>query len=315
MSLLDNRVAIITGAARGIGLALSQVMVMQGAKVIIADNGCAADGSPEDSVVAHAAVERCNSISAHSAVAFTGNIAAPEAAALLTEFAKKEFGYIDILVNNAAVIRPDTVLNGNRDLFEFVLTNNLTSAYALTSAVAPLMKSQATAGRLPGSIVNVMAAAGVYGDYDYTAYSAANSGLMGLTRACALQLKASRINCNAVIAFANTRQTKVITDGTPSLDSEAAKYVRQTVQIDPTYVANLLAWLASSQAAAITGQLLGVRGREVLLFNQARPTKSVFTSAGALDADALAHAVMDQFSSELTDLSSSFEAWGDDPIL
>jgi NAD(P)-dependent dehydrogenase (short-subunit alcohol dehydrogenase family) len=316
MSLLDNRIAIITGAARGIGLALSQVMVMQGAKVIIADNGCAADGSPEDPVVAQAAVERCNRIAAGSAVAFTDNIASKGAAQLLVQFAKKQFGHVDILINNAAVIRPDTVLAGDRDVFEFILSNNLTSAYALTAAVAPLMRDQVSAGRLPGSIVNVMAAAGVYGDYGYTAYSAANAGLLGLMRATALQLKQHRINCNAVIPFAGTRQTTLLHQAnSPAVDPDTKDYVRQTTQIAPTYAANLLAWLASPQAAAITGQLLGVRGREILLFNQSRPAKSVFTSAGALDSDALAHAVMDQFANELTDLFSSMQAWTDDPIL
>jgi NAD(P)-dependent dehydrogenase (short-subunit alcohol dehydrogenase family) len=316
MSILKNRVAIITGGARGIGLALSQVMVMQGAKVIIADNGCAPDGSPEDSVVTQAAVQRCNQIAAGSTIAFTDNIATEGAPELLVALAKKQFGYIDILINNAAVVQPDHVLAGNRALFEFILTNNLTSAYHLTTAVAAVMREQVQTRRIPGSIVNVMGAAGIYGDYDHTAYSVANSGLLGLTRSTALQLKSFGINCNAVIAFAGTRQTGNNSQLNSNLtDPDTPDYVRQTNRIAPTYAANLLAWIASPQAASITGQLLGVRGREVLLFNQSRPTKSIFTSAGVLDADALAHSVMDQFTNELTDLLSAASAWSGDPIL
>jgi NAD(P)-dependent dehydrogenase (short-subunit alcohol dehydrogenase family) len=313
MNLLDNRIAIITGGARGIGLALSQIMVMQGAKVVIADNGCATDGSPEDPVVAEAATARCNQISAGSAVAFNDNLADPTAPGRLAEFAKAQFGYIDILINNAAVTRPDALLLGDRAAFEFVIANNLTTAYALTAAVAPVMRTQFRTGRLPGSIVNVIGASGIYGDHDFTANSVANSGLIGLTRSTALQLKAHGINCNAVMAFAATRQTLAIKKS--SSDTDLVDYIRAETQIAPSYAANLLAWLASPQAGAISGQIFGARGREILLFNQSRPVRSVFTGAGALDADALAQSVMDQFASELTELCSSIQSWSDDPIL
>lgn len=309
--ILDGRVAIVTGAARGIGLALAQVMVMQGARVVIADNGCAIDGSPEDSVVADAAVDRCNQISSNSAIAWRENVAAKGMAEQLVSDTLKHFGAIDLVVNNAAVQRADNVLQSDRDLFDYVVTNNLTSAYSLMAAAAPHMQAQIAAGRLPGSIVNVIAAAGVYGTYGHAAYSAAKAGLWGLTRSTALDLKKSRITCNAVMPFANTRALKALGGDHDSV----ADYKRANSGISTGYAANVITWLASSQAAAVTGQLIGVRGREVLLFNQQRPIRSVFTGSGVLDADALSHAVMDQFASAFTDLMSDLEAWSGDPVI
>jgi NAD(P)-dependent dehydrogenase (short-subunit alcohol dehydrogenase family) len=300
--ILDNRVAIVTGGARGIGLALSQIMVMQGAKVMIADNGCAVDGSPEDPVVASAAVDRCNQIAAGSAAAFNDNLAARGVAQELVSATRKTFGAIDIVVNNAAIWRADSSLYGDRDLFEYVIANNLTSAYSLLAASVPLMKEQRQIGRLPGTIVNVISAAGVYGDYGQSAYATAKAGLMGLTRATALDLKSMGITCNAVMPFADTRLSR-------------AQASEKSTAIPASYVANLIAWLTSSQASAVTGQLLGVRGREVILFNQSRPQKTVFTGAGVLDADALGHSILEQFSAQFCDLHSSLEAFDSDPIL
>jgi NAD(P)-dependent dehydrogenase (short-subunit alcohol dehydrogenase family) len=309
--ILENRVAIVTGGARGVGLALAQTMVMQGAKVVIADNGCALDGSPEDPVVAEAAADRCNQVNPGAAVSWSDNLAAKGAAEQLVEFTRKSFGAVDIVINNAAVQRADDVLKGDRDLFEYVVTNNLTSAYSLLAAATPTMREQIKIGRLPGSIVNIVAAAGVYGSYGFAAYSAAKAGLWGLTRATALDLKAIGINCNAVMPFAATRALKNLPETHPS----AREYKTANAAISSNHAANLIAWISSPQAAAITGQLLGVRGREVLLFNQQRPIKTVFTGAGVLDADALSHAVMDQFSGELTDLLSDFESWSGDPVI
>ncbi len=300
--ILDNRVAIVTGGARGIGLALSQIMVMQGAKVIIADNGCAVDGSPEDPVVASAAVDRCNQIAAGSAVAFNDNLAAKGVTQELVSLARKCFGAVDIVVNNAAIWRADSSLYGDRDLFEYVIANNLTSAYSLLAAAVPLMKEQRQIGRLPGTIVNVISAAGVYGDYGQSAYATAKAGLMGLTRATALDLKTLGITCNAVMPFADTRLSR-------------AQANEKSPAIPASYVANLIAWLTSSQASSVTGQLLGVRGREVILFNQSRPQKTIFTGAGVLDADALGHSILEQFSAQFCDLQSSLEAFDSDPIL
>jgi len=100
---LDNRVAIVTGGARGIGLAIAQTLAMEGAKVLIADNGCAIDGSPEDSVVIEAAVDRLNAKAPDCAAAFTEDLSAPGAAEACVALARERFGQVDIVVNNTPV--------------------------------------------------------------------------------------------------------------------------------------------------------------------------------------------------------------------
>lgn len=309
--ILENRVAIVTGGARGIGLALAQIMVMQGAKVVIADNGCALDGSPEDSVVTDAAVARCNQIAPNSTSAFTDNLAAKGVALGLVNHARKTFGAVDIVVNNASILRADSILQGDRDRFEFVIANNLTSAYDVLAAACPLMREQRQIGRLPGSIVNVISTTGIYGGYHQAAEAAAKAGLLGLTRSVALELKQFGITCNAVAPFAGTRAIQGISAG--QLDH--AEFNERHAQVPASHAANLITWLCSSQAASVSGQLFGVRGREVMLFNQARPTRTVFTGAGVLDADALGHSILEQFSPEFAQLCSDVDAFNSDPVL
>ena len=309
--ILENRVAIVTGGARGIGLALAQIMVMQGAKVVIADNGCALDGSPEDSVVADAAVDRCNNIAPNSTSAFKENLATKGVAQALVNHTRKTFGAVDIVVNNASILRADSILQGDRDRFEFVIANNLTSAYDLLAAACPLMREQHQIGRLPGSIINVISTTGLYGGYHQAAEAAAKAGLLGLTRSVALELKSLGITCNAVAPFAGTRAIKAISAG----NDDAAAFNARHEHIPASHAANLIVWLCSSQAASISGQLLGVRGREVMLFNQARPVRTVFTGAGVLDADALGQSILEQFTPEFAQLCSDVDAFNSDPIL
>ncbi len=310
--LLEGRVAVITGGARGIGLATAQVMVMQGAQVVIADNGCAIDGSPEDSVVAEAAVERCDAIAPGQASAWMHNLADRGAAAALIDHALKQFGAVDILVNAAAISRPDNVLNGERDSFDFVIANNLSAAFACMSAAAKAMREQVRKGRLPGSMVNLITAASIYGTLGRAAEVAAKAGLWGLTRTSAMDLKELGITCNGVMPFAATRmlQAAVVGGG-----ESAQSFLAANRSIGTTHAANFITWLASPQASAISGQLLAVRGREILLFGQARPVRTVFSDAGALEPDALAHAIMEQFSPEITDLLTDHDMWSGDPVL
>ena len=309
--ILEKRVAIVTGGARGIGLALAQIMVMQGAKVVIADNGCALDGSPEDSVVTEAAVNRCNQIAPNSASAFTDNLAAKGVAQALVNHTRKTFGAVDIVVNNASILRSDSILQGDRDRFEFVIANNLTSAYDVLAAACPLMREQRQIGRLPGSIVNVISTTGIYGGYHQAAEAAAKAGLLGLTRSVALELKSLGMTCNAVAPFAGTRAIAGMSAG----QDDHAEFNERHSHIPASHVANLITWLCSSQAAAVSGQLFGVRGREVMLFSQARPVRTVFTGAGVLDADSLGHSIMEQFSGEFAQLCSDVDAFNSDPVL
>ena len=145
--------------------------------------------------------------------------------------------------------------------------------------------------------------AGIYGNFGQGTYGAAKAGLVGLTRVVAHDLARSKIRCNAVAPFAATRVTESIK---PANDAQAA-YKAKALQVPARYVARVVSFLASERAAHISGQLLGVRGREVFVFSQPRPAQRMLQTDAPLDLKPLeAH-----FSELITDL----EAFSADPVL
>src|SRR5690606_2266172 len=111
----------------------------------------------------------------------------------------------------------------------------------------------------PGRIVNITSSAGVYGNFGQAAYASAKAALVGLTRVVAMDMARSGVTCNAVVPFAATRVTELIQ---PANDSQAS-YKERALKVPPSYVAELVSFLCSDRGAGISGQLLGVRGREV----------------------------------------------------
>jgi NAD(P)-dependent dehydrogenase (short-subunit alcohol dehydrogenase family) len=296
---LKGRVAIVTGGARGIGRAIAEELLAQGASVVVVDAGVSIDGQPDTPSIAEEAARalpRC--------AALAGDVAqrAQEAVAL----AQERFGGVDLVINNAAIIRDGFIFKSDPAAWDEVLHVNLTGAQRLLAAATPVMREQAKAGRAPGAIVNIVSTAGLYGNFGQAAYGAAKAGLLGLTRVVAHDLARSGIRCNAVAPFAATRVTESIR---PANDAQAA-YKDKALQVPPVYVARLVAWLCSSDAAGISGQLLGVRGREVFVFSQPRPVARVTMPRNAFDP-----AAMDRLEPALADLVTDLEAFSGDPIL
>lgn len=269
-SVLQNRVAIVTGGARGIGLALAKCFAAEGAKVVIADNGTGIDGEGADPKVAQDAAKEIG----EAAIPFTESIASPQAAKAAVDTAVKKFGGVDILVNNAAILRDALVFKGDPLDWDAVIHNNLSAAYYLTNAATPVMREQAKAGRpqkdggyVWGRVINIGSTAGLYGNFGQASYAAAKAGLMALTRVTAMEMIRSNVTANYIAPFAHTRVTDIIHPA----NEEQAQYKDRAMRIDPGHVARFAAYLASEKAGDITGQVFGVRGREVFLFSQPRP--------------------------------------------
>jgi NAD(P)-dependent dehydrogenase (short-subunit alcohol dehydrogenase family) len=304
---LHGRVALVTGGARGIGLAISQRLHALGASVVVADSGVSIRGDEPDASVAEAVVAELGS----RAVAFTADLGQPEAAAQAVAAAVEHFGALDLVVNNAAILRDGFIFKANPANWDAVLRTNLSAPFYVLAAATPHLREQAKAGRAPGRIVNITSSAGLYGNFGQSAYASAKAGLLGLTRVVAMDLARSAITCNAVAPFAATRVTASIQPANP----EQAAYKERALKVPARFVAELVAFLCSEGASDVSGQLFGVRGREVFLFSQPRPLASWSLPDAAIGEPRFAAAFKEHFASRFTDLATDLEAFNTDPVI
>jgi NAD(P)-dependent dehydrogenase (short-subunit alcohol dehydrogenase family) len=295
---LQGKVAIVTGGARGIGLAIVEELAAQGAAVVIVDSGVSISGDALEPRIADEISSRIE-----RTAALCGDIADPAVARAAVELACRNFNSVDIVVNNAAIIRDAFIFKSDPESWDAVIRTNLSGAQRLLAAATPVMREQVKNARAPGAIVNIVSTAGLYGNFGQAAYGAAKAGLVGLTRVVAHDLARSRIRCNALAPFAATRVTESIK---PANEAQAA-YKAKALQVPARHVARLVGFLASDRAAHITGQLFGVRGREIFVFSQPRPVQRVLQTDGPIDLKPLEG----YFSELVTDL----EAFSNDPML
>ncbi len=304
---LAGRVAIVTGGARGIGLAIVEELRRLGAAVLVADSGVSISGSEPDSSVA----EKVASKLGGDAAAFTENMAAAGAADRAVKLAVEKFGALDIVVNNAAILRDAFIFKAGRDNWEQVIANNLSAPFALLAAATPLMREQQKNGRAPGRIVNIVSSAGLFGNFGQSAYASAKAGLVGLTRVVAMDMKRSKVACNAIAPFAATRGTATI----QAANGAQAAYKERALKIPSHYVARLTALLCSN-AHDITGQLFGARGRELFLFSQPRPMARMLVNGGtSWGLEDLAKTMETGFAGKLTDLGTDLEFFNTEPLV
>jgi NAD(P)-dependent dehydrogenase (short-subunit alcohol dehydrogenase family) len=306
--LLDGRAAVVTGAGRGIGRAIAEQLAAAGANVIVADVGASIGGDGADPSPARDVAEKIG----NKAIAFTESVASPGVARQLVEIAVKNFGGIDIVVNNAAILRDAFVFRADPRDWDAVIRNNLSAPFYLINAATAVMREQGKSGRGGaaydwGRIVNIVSSAGLYGNLGQAAYASAKAGLFGLTRVAAMDLQRAAITVNAVAPFARTRVTDIIQPA-----NEAQKtYKERALKIGAHHVADLVTALCTPAAKAITGQLLGVRGREVFLFGQPRPVaKLEVEKPEALAADLTA-----KLGAKFTDMTTDLEAFNTEPLI
>lgn len=244
MKLLENKIALITGATRGIGRGIAITFAKQGASVAFTYNS--------SSSAADELVKELESLGV-KAKGYQSNAANFEAAQTLAADVLKEFGTIDILVNNAGITKDNLLMRISEADFDDVIEVNLKSVFNLTKAVIrPMMKQR------KGSIINMSSVVGVKGNAGQTNYAASKAGILGFTKSVALELGSRNIRCNSVApGFIETEMTD-------KLDQDTVKEWRKAIPLrrggSPEDVANACVFLASDMSAYITGQTLNVDG-------------------------------------------------------
>jgi len=244
MGLLDGKVAIITGASRGIGKAIAQTFIAEGATVAFTYL------SSEEKAKA---LEQELTANGGVAKGFKSNAAEFDAAQELADAVIKEFGQIDVLVNNAGITKDNLLMRMSEEDWDAVIDINLKSAFNLTKAVLrPMLKAR------QGSIINMSSVVGVSGNPGQANYAASKAGMIGFTKSVAQELGSRNIRCNAIApGFIETEMTE-------ALDEKVVQGWRDAIPMKrggtPEDVAKTTVFLASDLSSYVTGQTINVCG-------------------------------------------------------
>ena len=244
MKLLEGKVAIITGASRGIGSGIAKVFAEQGANVAFTFSS---------SVESAMALENELNALGIKAKGYQSNAANFDEAQKLVDEVMVDFGNIDILINNAGITKDNLLMRMSEEDFDAVININLKSVFNMTKAVQKVMlKNRA------GSIVNMSSVVGVKGNAGQANYAASKAGMIGFTKSIALELGSRNIRCNAIApGFIETEMTA-------KLNEDVVKGWRESIPLKrggtPEDVANVCVFLSSDMSAYVTGQVVNVDG-------------------------------------------------------
>jgi NAD(P)-dependent dehydrogenase (short-subunit alcohol dehydrogenase family) len=257
----EGRVAIVTGAGRGLGRAHALELARQGTAVVVNDLGVAVDGGRGDGTPVAALVVDDILAAGGRAVADTHDAADEQGARELVAGAIEAFGALDSVVNNAGVLRDRSLINMSFDDWDTVVRVHLRSTFAVTRSAAAWWRDRHRAGDpVDARVINITSGAGLYGNYGQVNYSAAKAGIVGFTQTAAMELERYGVTVNAVAPGGRTRMTEQVfaqvqpPEGPGSFDP-----------FDPANSSPLIAWLASSDSAGITGQVIEAWGGRIAI--------------------------------------------------
>jgi NAD(P)-dependent dehydrogenase (short-subunit alcohol dehydrogenase family) len=301
--IVENKVAIVTGAGRGIGRAIALLMAEEGARVLVNDVGANLDGSGGDVGPAQQVVDEIKKAGGQ-AIASTLSVGDPANADKIVQAALDAFSRVDILVNNAGILRDKIFHRMSWSDWSDVIMVHLHGSFSMSRACATHFREQGS-----GSFIHMTSTSGLIGNFGQANYMAAKMGIVGLSRGIALDMARFNVRSNAIAPFAWGRMI-----GSIPTETEAEKErVARLQQMTPEKIAPLAVYLGSDRAAGISGQILSVRNNEIFLFNQTRPIRSIHRADGwtpeKLDAQ-----LKGAFGPSFTPLDRSGDVFSWDPI-
>ena len=242
--MLEGKIALVTGASRGIGRQIAKTLAAKGAFVIVNYNGSAAK--------AEEVVKEIQAAGGNGQ-AVQCNVSDFESCKEMLDAVVKEHGHLDILVNNAGITRDNLLMKMSEEDFDAVIQTNLKGVFNCTRHIARQMLKQKS-----GRIINISSVSGVLGNAGQANYSASKAGVIGLTKSVARELASRGITCNAVApGFVETEMTAVLPEKT---QEELKKQIPLGRAGQVQDIANAVAFLASEEARYITGQVISVDG-------------------------------------------------------
>jgi NAD(P)-dependent dehydrogenase (short-subunit alcohol dehydrogenase family) len=268
--LLKDKVAVVTGAGRGIGREIALLMGRLGACVVVNDYGGSEVGQGTSQLPADEVVGEIKGSGGRAAANYD-SVATMAGGQRIVQTALDAFGRLDIVVHNAGILRDRMIFNMTEEEWDAVINTHLKGAFAVTRAAAPLMREQRS-----GRFINMTSTSGLVGNFGQANYAAAKLGIVGLTKVVALDMARYNVTANCISPFAWTRMIGTIPTET---DTQKAR-VEKIKKLSPAHIAPVAAFLASDLAKDVTGQVFGVRGKEIMLFGHMRPVMRIHHAEG-----------------------------------
>jgi NAD(P)-dependent dehydrogenase (short-subunit alcohol dehydrogenase family) len=267
---LQQKVVLVTGAGNGIGAEIAKLAASRGAKVVVNDLGSSAFGSGADSRPAQKVCDEIRAAGGDAVPSFH-SIAGWDSAHAIIDDVVTAYGRLDVVVNNAGILRDVIFHKMTRDDWQSVIDVTLSGYFFVSRAAANLFRQQES-----GCFIHMSSTSGLIGNRAQANYGAAKMGVAGLSKCIALDMERFKVRSNCIAPFAYTRMTATIPADTEQNKARVASLQKMTAaKIAPFTVA-----LMSDSAADVTGQVFAVRNNEIVLFTQHRPLRTTQTSDG-----------------------------------
>ena len=302
-NFVQDKVVVVTGAGGGIGRDFALALAREGAKVIVNDIGASVSGDGSDPSRAQAVVDEIVAAGG-TASANADSVSDWTAATRLINQAVETYGRIDAVINNAGILRDRFFFNMSVEEWRAVIDVHLNGSFYVSRAAAPFFKEQQS-----GSYVHMVSTSGLVGNFGQANYSAAKLGLAALSKSIAMDMAKFKVRSNCISPFAWSRMIGSI----PTETAEQKARVERLQRMETAKIAPLAVFLASDQAADVSGQIFAVRANEIFLMSQSRPLRSMHASDG-WTAQTIAERAMPAMRPDFYGLDKSQDVFSWDPV-